>query len=720
MIRAPAILPQYYYHDHFLEMIGFVSTVYAGFLGDDERAFIDDFNACDMWAQCLYVRMCNRKKAVFTPDDLRYSEIGDIWPALDELKAAGFIREVDETDYKDCLADLSKPALLGLARDHALNEVKSSWSKAALVDHVFDHLSYADFFANRARSTIFVPTRKATLGFLLYLYFGKLDDNLTRFAMRDLGLVTTRAHPNYQARFDTPNEARAGFFYKQALKGIKAGADAKPIWEGIEAWPVADTDFAISLRNSLLHQLGLAFEKRKDHEAAKAAYRLSTAFESQERLVRILYAQGALEDVKSLLDTMLQSPDHDEASVFASDFFSRKFGQQRTGIYTQLLRDAQSLAVDALYRGDPELGAMGVFERDGWACHHTENSLWPTLFALLFWDALFEGEAAFSSDFDPVPKVLKDKTFHTRFADTVKQKCEALRAGQGWPLLQAAIQRHQGKGNGLFNWFDGLEPMLGDLLQAAPPQAVADLIGRLAVDFYALRDGFPDLMLRKGGQLRFVEIKGEGDQIRRNQLARLNLLRSLGFEAGICRVSYHHDPDQVYVVVDVETTGGRPPNDRVTEIGAVKVRRGEIIGEWSSLINPEKRIPAFITQLTGISNAMVAQAPRFAEIADEFAQFMSGAIFVAHNVNFDYGFISSEFRRLERRFRHPKLCTVASMRKAYPGLPSYGLANLAKEYGITLTSHHRALADARAAAALLGLVIEKRLPAQALTTDVAL
>jgi len=88
---------------------------------------------------------------------------------------------------------------------------------------------------------------------------------------------------------------------------------------------------------------------------------------------------------------------------------------------------------------------------------------------------------------------------------------------------------------------------------------------------------------------------------------------------------------------------------------------------------------------------------------------MAGAVFVAHNVNFDHGFISSEFSRLEKPFRYPKLCTVASMRRHYPGHDSYGLAALTRAYDIRLDTHHRALADARAAAELLILVNEKRL-----------
>ena len=167
-------------------------------------------------------------------------------------------------------------------------------------------------------------------------------------------------------------------------------------------------------------------------------------------------------------------------------------------------------------------------------------------------------------------------------------------------------------------------------------------------------------------------------------------------------------PDEIYVVIDVETTGMSTPLGRVTEIGAVKIQNGKIIGEWSSLINPDTHIPAFITGITGISNDMVKDAPRFHEIAEELEIFMGDSIFVAHNVNFDYGFISSEFQRVGRYLKKQKLCTVSSMREYYPGHGSYSLANLCKEYAIPLTHHHRALCDAHASAHLLLMINEKR------------
>jgi DNA polymerase-3 subunit epsilon len=227
-------------------------------------------------------------------------------------------------------------------------------------------------------------------------------------------------------------------------------------------------------------------------------------------------------------------------------------------------------------------------------------------------------------------------------------------------------------------------------------------------DYRSMRDGFPDLMLVNEGAISFLEVKAEGDVIRRNQLTRLRQLGNAGIAAEIARVDFRFDPEQDYVVVDIETTGGWANGDRITEIGAVKIRNHEVVAEWRSLINPQRSIPAHIIRLTGITNEMVRDAPLFAEIADSFMQFMVNGIFVAHNVNFDYGFISYEYERLERRFRFPKLCTCAGMRTRYPGHESYSLGKLTDIYGIDLKDHHRALCDARAAAHLLNLINEKR------------
>jgi len=182
------------------------------------------------------------------------------------------------------------------------------------------------------------------------------------------------------------------------------------------------------------------------------------------------------------------------------------------------------------------------------------------------------------------------------------------------------------------------------------PVGVAAMLRLMAEDYQAMSDGFPDLMTEKDGAVSFVEVKGEGDVIRRNQLTRLRQLGNAAIKAEIARVEFRFDPEQDYVVVDIETTGSWSNGDRITEIGAVKVRNHQVVAEWHSLINPQRAIPASITRLTGINSTMVQGAPVFAEIAESFIQFMGDGIFVAHSVNFDYGFLSYEYERLERRF----------------------------------------------------------------------
>jgi len=165
--------------------------------------------------------------------------------------------------------------------------------------------------------------------------------------------------------------------------------------------------------------------------------------------------------------------------------------------------------------------------------------------------------------------------------------------------------------------------------------------------------------------------------------------------------------------VDLETTGGHAGRDRVMEAGIVLVEDGEIVEEWSTLVNPETRIPHAIQQFTGITEAMVADAPSFAAVADEIAARVEGRLFVAHNARFDYGFLRGEFRRLGRRFRAPVLCTVRLSRALTPDERGHNLDAVMARHGISCEARHRALGDARVLAEFL-CIARRRWPAATL------
>lgn len=163
----------------------------------------------------------------------------------------------------------------------------------------------------------------------------------------------------------------------------------------------------------------------------------------------------------------------------------------------------------------------------------------------------------------------------------------------------------------------------------------------------------------------------------------------------------------MYAVVDIETTGGSARQERITEIAIYLHDGSNIVEEYSTLVNPERTIPYFITSLTGITNEMVEDAPKFYEVARKIIEMTEGAVFVAHNARFDYSFIRQEFSMLGYNFKRPLLDTVALSRKLLPGHKSYSLGKLCDELGIEINGRHRASGDALATVRLLELLLER-------------
>ena len=162
----------------------------------------------------------------------------------------------------------------------------------------------------------------------------------------------------------------------------------------------------------------------------------------------------------------------------------------------------------------------------------------------------------------------------------------------------------------------------------------------------------------------------------------------------------------MYAIVDIETTGGSPKTEKITEIAIYLHDGDKITDEFSTLINPEKNIPHYITALTGISNEMVEDAPKFFEVAKEIVEFTDKRILVAHNASFDYKFMKSEFKSLGFDYNRENLCTLRLSRKLLPGYRSYSLGNLCHDLGILIENRHRAAGDALATVKLLEKLLD--------------
>jgi DNA polymerase-3 subunit epsilon len=153
---------------------------------------------------------------------------------------------------------------------------------------------------------------------------------------------------------------------------------------------------------------------------------------------------------------------------------------------------------------------------------------------------------------------------------------------------------------------------------------------------------------------------------------------------------------QPVVYVDIETTGGSPIKSNIIEIGAIRVEDGIVTDEYRSFVNPGSSVPYWITKITGIKDADLVQAPYFDEIAYQLHSILNGAIFIAHNVRFDYSFIKHQLDGCGYEFKPKLLCTVRLSRALYPEDNGHSLEKIIKRHGILTNARHRAFDDALA------------------------
>lgn len=743
---APVVLPPDYYLQHFAEFLARIEAQYAGLLGPAEQQFIGDYRALSPDARRLWLRMLSRKGTVFALSDLQYAEISDQLAAAALLLQSGFAaRPEQDADLANWFLKANKQQLwdllqLGQQQGQLAELPKKSADKATLQQAVTEVALLQPVLL--AQSGDWLALRRTdALQYLLFLFFGRIETDLSAFTLRDLGVVATgglraeaapvgaadRSASLYQARFLDVATAQAAYSYarlKAALREALPRKNSVLSLEQLQQWQVQSAQWPEPLdertelaREKLCEALGRQAERLGQVDTAIHWYLAGGGYPASERLMRLYHKLGRRDELEALLAQMQAEPCCDEEFYLAQDFSRRVLKQSRITDTTHLLQQAGVLALDELWANAPEQGALHYYRQQGYQAEHLENNLWLALFGLLLWPQLFEApDSSIYNEFERRPRDLATPLFYQRHREAIEaQLCLLDDKAAACHYLLAQSTRHYGKHNAIFSWYPELTRPLLALVRGAPAGALAAVLRKMALDFRRHSSGYPDLMLWRDADgdspiadLQFIEIKAPGDSVRRNQLSRLYSLREHGFSLRLERVQWVLDPARVYAVIDVETTGGTAGNDRVTEIGLVKLQYGREIARYSTLVNPQRRIPPFISKLTGITDAMVATAPLFSEIAPTLWQMLQGCIFVAHNVRFDYGFIRAEFARCGYQLQLPQLCTVVESRRYFPGLTSYSLGNLAAHFDIELRQHHCALADAAATAELLLLINERR------------
>lgn len=691
-------LPLYYYLSNFHEFLSFFDGKSNELLPVETLQFIHDFRQLTQPMQCIIARAANRKHTVFSVHTLYYEEIKNPQQQLQELIDCHWFSLPSQAPLSELSSALTKTELLKCLRKVSNERGLASANKSALQALFSQHITaikQGECLQDSHIYCAFIPH----LRYLLFLYFGRIDARLNQFSMRDLGV--TRTHKGTYAqgqRFENQQDAQGAYFYARLLHDTDTSLHKR---YNLKELPEVSSDNASVFKDTFYYKLGKSWLTR-DIDYALTCLQGSNNSAAQEAWLRAQFKRGNKQQVEQHLQKLLQDPPSDKLALFAEDFYARKFAGKRTSPTTDMLRaSSQTLAIDINYKQSVERGVAAKYRSQGDIIVRTENRLWRALFGLTFWPALFKQDALITA-FDRLPAMLRNNQFYTNCHLQIEQQLQhLLTTPNALMFFTQQCGRYYGKSNGLFKWHPKLLDYIALFIEHAPRQATVDILRLMAKNFRTYGDGFPDIMRIQQTQLSFEEIKAPGDSLRRNQLLTIRQLQLAGFSVAITQVEWFHDPLQTYVVVDVETTGGKHEQHRVTEVGMVKVINGKIVDRWQSLINPQRHIPNAITRLTGISNNMVEGQPHFVDVIDQIDAFSQNSIFVAHNVNFDYHFFRSEFARCGRDFKRPKLCTVQLSRQTFKGLNSYSLGALCKHFNISLQNHHRALDDAEAAAQLL-------------------
>tara|TARA_Y100000768_G_C23986783_1_gene689396 strand:- start:2576 stop:4726 length:2151 start_codon:yes stop_codon:yes gene_type:complete len=695
-----------YYLEHFQIIMDHILKYY----GNDPTVveFLNFYNSLSRDEKLFTVKLSSLKISVYRTSKKYCLDINHESVIFQNFIKEGHFISIDKEFYFPLVAQLTKSELV-----HMLTLNNVPFKKSLRVGELKE-LALHLYSQERMIETCFYRFKfETSFQYIYFLYFGKLDRNVQVLAQSELGFRKTNKHfRSDAARFSSEQNIFYFFQLKKAISCLKENKigfsdEEKKYFHQILQKPYTDVKTE-ELFNILLD---LVIKKFHLNNLEKLTLlKRATMFPAKKLYITFLAKENLLDELRNILKDTIEFPHSEEEFHYCFNLYNKKFKDgKQLSIRTAILKESQQISIDEAFLQSPENGAKYYFEKQGYVVRRFENYIWRALFGLVFWEEIFEDERSqFFTEFDRLPNTILENTFAQVFRSEIDQKLSSLDHPQFPQELLKKITRLYGRDNSIFRWKNYLFDRIKELWDHSPPGAIAQVLSSLVDNYLKNNDGFPDLALYKKGKVKLIEIKTLTDQLRLNQMNQIETLNSAGFEVEVIRCDYKFNPDQTYCVIDVETTGGRANFHRITEIGVVKIKNGEVIDTFESLINPERSIPIKIQQLTGINNDMVANAPTFDEIKESLMSIFEGSIFVAHNVRFDYSFIQREFKRAGIDFTMPTFCTCSQSRKHFKGLKSYSLKNLCREFNIDLTQHHRAMCDAHAAAQILNRINESR------------
>ncbi len=540
--KETIVLPPKYYLDYFNYLIDFVQKYSQNLLGETGKSFISEYQALPEDAQCLMLRMANRKGEYFRLDKLAYEEIGNIGAAAETLIEGGFAT-LDLVQDPRLFALFTKSELC----THFPHLIENRMKKEEILITLEMEATPEDYSDLIVRQAILQFTRQEHFEFLKLLFFGHRHGQMTEFVVRDVGhvkLENLEGH-NFTPWFDSHEEALAVFELSKlnsAIREYMLIGDPEGLLEIISPinWSsLIDFPHARKAADKLMLRLGEYFEKQKFWDEALSYYALAKKHPARERQIRIYDKTDRKEEAKDLALYVYDHPYNATEKIYAQDFIA-KTGARTNRSTTDRIKLGQEIVIAASLQGKVEQKALQHFYELGYEGVHVENYLWRALFGLVFWEELFNATSAtFHHPLQRAPSDLHTSAFYEMRHADLKAKLQTLSSKK--KLSSFVSTTHALKkdiSNPLFGWHPDLLPTTLVAIDLIPLAGIKKVLMEMAKNVKDNSTGFPDIFIWKEKEYHFYEIKSPNDHLSNQQLFWLDFFAQNKIKSEILRVRW--------------------------------------------------------------------------------------------------------------------------------------------------------------------------------------
>jgi len=538
------ILPPKYYLDYFQYLLDFIQNGSAHLLGDQDRDFIQTFEALSEDARCLMVRMMNRKGEYFRLEKFTYEEIENIPQAAEELVEAELISLEPPDDFL-LFRLFTKAELDKLFPDREFSKKK----KDDILIELAEENNPEDYRTLRSKYTIMHFLEQEQIEYLKLLFFGHAHGMMTEFVIRDIGNVKLENLDNHTFTpwFDSEAEARSVFHLYQWDRTIRHAIPVLLPEEILELVSVVNWSNFLQhpksrkIGDKFMLRLGEYFEKAEFPYDAINFYSLARKHPARERRIRILEKLGEEDAAREIAEVALEHPFNATEKIFAQDYLA-KTSKRNYRSTTAKINTSPEIIISDPKGHRVEQHALSYYAEQGFEGAHTENYLWRGLFGLLFWDELFDQQhATFHHPLQRMPSDLHSEAFFANRGELLHKKTAQLKTKK--QLVKMITQTYQAKediSNHLVSWHESLLPTIEACVKHLPLKSLYAVMLEMAKNMKDNSAGFPDLFIWTEKTYHFYEIKSPNDHLSAQQLFWIDFFNNHKIKADILRVKYNN------------------------------------------------------------------------------------------------------------------------------------------------------------------------------------